>query len=100
MKKQAKILVHPSFKIGEISPRLYGAFLEPIGTMVNGSMYNPKHPTAEKHGFRQDFIDALKETGLPTVRLPGLRLGLERFHRPQGKSEDPFGPGLVPVYSQ
>lgn len=71
MKKQAKILVHPSFKIGEISPRLYGAFLEPIGTMVNGSMYNPKHPTAEKHGFRQDFIDALKETGLPTVRLPG-----------------------------
>ena len=92
MKKQAKILVHPSFKIGEISPRLYGAFLEPIGTMVNGSMYNPKHPTAEKHGFRQDFIDALKQFC--------LRLGLERFHRPQGKSEDPFGPGLVPVYSQ
>ena len=71
MKKQAKILVHPSFKIGEISPRLYGAFLEPIGTMVNGSMYNPKHPTAESHGFRQDFIDALKATDLPAVRLPG-----------------------------
>ena len=36
------------FKIGEISPRLYGAFLEPIGTMVNGSMFNPKQATADE----------------------------------------------------
>ena len=48
----AKIHVHPHFRVGDISPRLYGAFLEPIGTMVNGSMYNPKHPTADTHGFR------------------------------------------------
>lgn len=63
--------LHPSYKIGEISPRLFGAFLEPIGTMVNGSMYNPKHPTADALGFRQDFITGLKEAGLPSVRLPG-----------------------------
>ena len=71
MAKTAKMLLHPSFKIGEISPRLYGAFLEPIGTMVNGSMYNPKHPTADDKGFRTDFMEALKATGLPAVRLPG-----------------------------
>lgn len=69
--KTARIHVHPRFRIGEISPRLYGAFLEPIGTMVNGSMYNPKHPTADARGFRHDFINALKATGIPTVRLPG-----------------------------
>ncbi len=67
----AKITVHPAYAIGEISPRLYGAFLEPIGTMVNGSMFNPKHPTADEYGFRRDFIEALKESGLPAVRLPG-----------------------------
>lgn len=47
MPKKAKVVVHPAYEIGEIDPRLYSAFLEPIGNMVNGSMYNPKHPTAE-----------------------------------------------------
>jgi alpha-N-arabinofuranosidase len=64
-------MVHPSYKIGEISPRLYGAFLEPIGTMVNGSMYNPKHPTADENGYRRDYLNALKEAAIPAVRLPG-----------------------------
>lgn len=71
MGKTAKITVHPSYEIGDISPELFSAFLEPIGTMVNGTMYNPKHPTADEQGFRTDFINALKETGLPAVRLPG-----------------------------
>ena len=39
--KKARITVHPDYRIGEISRRLFGAFLEPIGSMVNGSMYNP-----------------------------------------------------------
>ena len=69
--KKSKITVHPSFRIGEISPRLFGAFLEPIGSMVNGSMYNPKHPAADDLGLRQDFIDGLRSAGLPSVRLPG-----------------------------
>ncbi len=71
MGNKATVTVHPKFKIGDISPRLYGAFLEPIGSMVNGSMYNPKHPTADNKGFRNDFIEAIKATNLPAVRLPG-----------------------------
>ncbi|HPR76965.1 MAG TPA: alpha-L-arabinofuranosidase, partial [Candidatus Limiplasma sp.] len=69
--KKAKITIHPSYRIGEISPRLFGAFLEPIGSMVNGSMYNPKHPTADDLGFRRDYMDGLRQAGLPCVRLPG-----------------------------
>ncbi|MCR5478002.1 MAG: alpha-L-arabinofuranosidase [Lachnospiraceae bacterium] len=71
MAQQAKITIHPDFPVGEISPRLFSAFLEPIGTMVNGTMYNPKHPTADEQGFRRDFIEGLKSTHLPAVRLPG-----------------------------
>lgn len=71
MANKAKVTVHPSFEIGEISPRLFSAFLEPIGTMVNGTMFNPKHPTADEKGFRKDFIDGIKSTGLEAVRLPG-----------------------------
>ena len=69
--KKAKLTVHPSYRIGDISPRLFGAFLEPIGSMVNGSMYNPKHPEADEQGMRKDFYTALREAGLPCVRLPG-----------------------------
>lgn len=71
MAKNTKITIHPAFKIGEISPRLYSTFLEPIGTMVNGTMFNPKHPTADEYGFRRDFIDGLKDLGMPACRLPG-----------------------------
>ena len=59
--KQAKMTIHPDYRIGEISPRLFGAFLEPIGSMVNGSMYNPKHPAADEQGLRRDFYEALRE---------------------------------------
>ena len=68
---EAKITVHPSYKVGEISGRLFSAFLEPIGTIVNGSMFNPKHPTADEQGFRGDFIEALKNAKVPAVRMPG-----------------------------
>ncbi len=71
MAQQVKITVHPSFRIGEISPRLYGTFMEPIGTIVNGFMYNPKHPTANEKGFRMDVINQLKEAGVVAVRTPG-----------------------------
>ena len=71
MANNAKITVHPLFTIGEISPRLFSTFLEPIGSMVNGTMYNPKHPTADEQGFRTDVIDALKATKMPACRLPG-----------------------------
>lgn len=69
--KKTKITLHPSYVIGDISPRLFGGFLEPIGSMVNGTMYNPKHPSADEQGFRQDVIDGLKKANVPCVRLPG-----------------------------
>ena len=71
MAKQAKITFHPSYTAGTISDRLFGAFLEPIGSMVNGVMYNPKHPEADEQGLRKDVIQTLHEAGLPAVRLPG-----------------------------
>ena len=71
MSRKASIVIHPAFSAGEISPRLFGAFLEPLGSLVDGSLYNPKHPTADEQGFRKDYIEALRETGLPAVRLPG-----------------------------
>ncbi len=71
MKKQAKVTVHPAYKIGEVDKRLFGAFLEPIGNWVYGGIYSPEHPTADDMGFRRDIIDAVREFDLPALRLPG-----------------------------
>ncbi|WP_130838093.1 alpha-L-arabinofuranosidase C-terminal domain-containing protein [Lachnoclostridium sp. Marseille-P6806] len=71
MSIKAKISVHPAYVTGQVSDWLYGSFVEPIGTIVNGMMYNPGHPTADEHGFRRDVIDSLREAGVPAVRTPG-----------------------------
>lgn len=71
MKKKAKITVHPDYRIAKVEKRLFGAFLEPIGSWVYGGIFNPKHPTADELGFRQDVINAVREFDLPALRLPG-----------------------------
>lgn len=72
MARKARITVHPSFEIGEISNRLFSGYLEPFKFGgVHGMVYNPKHPKADDKGFRTDVIEALKEAKLPAVRLPG-----------------------------
>lgn len=71
MARKAKVTVHPDYKIGQVEERLFGAFLEPIGNWVYGGIYNPKHPSADEMGFRQDVLKAVKEFELPAIRLPG-----------------------------
>ena len=71
MPKKAKVVVHPGYRIGKVEKRLFGSFLEPIGNWVYGGIYNPKHPTADDMGFRQDMLDAVRDFEMPAVRLPG-----------------------------
>ena len=42
--QKAKITIHPDYRIGEIDRRLFGAFLEPIGSWIYGSIWNPRIP--------------------------------------------------------
>ncbi|MDR3173141.1 MAG: hypothetical protein LBU19_02720 [Treponema sp.] len=71
MEKKAKITIHPAYKLGAVDKRLYGAFLEPIHHWVYGSIWNPKHPSADDMGFRNDVLELIKSFGLPAVRFPG-----------------------------
>jgi len=69
--EKAKITVHPEFSMGRIDPRLYSGYLEPIGNWVYGGVWNPDHESADDMGFRTDMLKAIRELGLPAVRLPG-----------------------------
>ena len=58
-------------KIGAIDPNIYGAFVEPIRTVVYGSIYDPSSPLADENGFRKDLIQLIRELKIPVLRWPG-----------------------------
>lgn len=69
--QNARIKIDTDRQIATIDPNIYSAFVEPIRTVVYGSIYNPESPFADENGFRQDFIDLLKELNVRSVRWPG-----------------------------
>src|SRR5262249_30415200 len=67
----ALIKIDLNRKIGGVDPKIYGAFVEPIRTVVYGTIYDPKSSLADTNGFRKDFIQLVKELKIPVVRWPG-----------------------------
>ena len=81
----AKIKIDVTRTVGEIDPKIYGVFMEPIhfsgrrmglpdtvdfNTMY-GNLYDPSSPLADEDGFRKDYIEAMKELKITNMRWPG-----------------------------
>ena len=83
--KRATIKIDVERSIGEIDPKIYGVFMEPINfsgrrmglpdtamfSTLYGTLYNPSSPLADENGFRKDYIDAMKELKITNMRWPG-----------------------------
>ena len=81
----AKIKIDIDRTIGNIDPKIYGVFMEPIHfsgrrmglpdtvsfNTLYGNLYDPSSPLADKNGFRKDYIDAAKELKITNMRWPG-----------------------------
>lgn len=63
--------IDPGATIGPVSRRLFGSFVEHMGRSVYGGIYEPGHPTADQHGFREDVLALVRELGVSVVRYPG-----------------------------
>ena len=50
---------------------IFGGFLEHFDRQVYGGVFEPGSPFADKDGFREDVVAALKELKTPVVRWPG-----------------------------
>lgn len=68
---ETKISVRQAFAVGKISPRLFGSFVEHMGSVVYTGIYEPGHPTADENGFRQDVLELVKSLNLGVIRYPG-----------------------------
>jgi alpha-N-arabinofuranosidase len=81
----AKIKIDTERIIGEIDPKIYGVFMEPIRfsgkrmglpdtvdfNTLYGNLYDPSSPLANGDGFRKDYIEAMKELKVTNMRWPG-----------------------------
>ena len=70
----AKIKIDVDRTIGEIDPKIYGVFMEPIHfsrplpgqeetvsrNTLYGPLYNPDSPLADENGFNKVYIEAAK----------------------------------------
>src|SRR5678809_1674124 len=78
----AKIKIDIDRTIGEIDPKIYGVFMEPIHfngrrlglpdsvefNTLYGNLYDPSSPLADENGFRKDYICLLYTSPSPRDR--------------------------------
>lgn len=83
--QNAKIKIDIDRTIGEIDPKIYGVFMEPIHfngarmglpdsvdfNTLYGTLYDPSSPLADENGFKTDYIEAMKELRITNMRWPG-----------------------------
>ncbi|MER6064977.1 alpha-N-arabinofuranosidase [Streptomyces sp. NPDC001792] len=67
----ASLTVDPAFRVADVSPRIFGSFVEHMGRCVYTGIYEPGHPHADEDGLRRDVLDLVRELGVTTVRYPG-----------------------------
>jgi len=83
--QNAQIRIDVSRTKGDVDPKIYGVFMEPIefrpgrngpGDSVShntmyGTLYEPLSPQADAYGFRKDYIEAMRELKVADMRWPG-----------------------------
>ncbi len=87
---EARIKIDIDRTIGEVSPHLYGNFVEHLGRCVYGGIYDPQSPQADAKGFRKDVMAAVKDLGVTIIRYPGGNF-VSNYHWLDG-----VGPERVP----
>ena len=63
--------VHPKFVIGKTDPRLFGSFVEHMGSVVTNGIFQPGHPQSNEKGWRTDVLSLLQKLNLSVLRYPG-----------------------------
>lgn len=55
----------------QISPNIFGQFIEHLGTCIDGGIYDQSSPFSDKNGIRQDVLSLVRRLSPPVIRFPG-----------------------------
>lgn len=69
--QNARIKIDVDRTIGEVTPLLYGNFVEHLGRCVYGGIYDPDSPLSDENGFRKDVFEAVQGLNVSITRYPG-----------------------------
>jgi alpha-L-arabinofuranosidase len=68
----AEVVIDPSQPGPEISPNIYGHFIEHLGGVIyDGIWVGPNSKIPNVLGIRKQFVDDMKRIGAPNLRWPG-----------------------------
>ncbi len=54
-----------------IHPNIYGSFIEHIGRIIYGGIYEEGSPLSDENSFRKDVLNAARDWGVTNLRWPG-----------------------------
>lgn len=84
--QKTEIVIDINASRGQISPLLYGQFIEYIGNCIDGGLYDEANANADARGFRKDVLEKAKQLQPTLLRFPGGTV-VKTFHW-----EDGIGP--------
>lgn len=70
-KNRAEVFIDLKQSTTEISPLVYGQFIEFLGRCIDGGIYDPNSSLSNKQGFRTDVLESVQELKTPLLRFPG-----------------------------
>jgi alpha-N-arabinofuranosidase len=62
----AELTAYPDQVLGDISPNIYGQFIEHLGRAIYGGIYDD-----QQHRFRPDVLEKVQQLRPPLLRYPG-----------------------------
>lgn len=89
--KQFTTVVRKDYLVGTVEDRLFGSFVEHMGSVVYNGIFQPGHPQSDENGFRTDVLDLLKPLALTAIRYPGGN------YTSAYRWEDSVGPDRLPT---
>ncbi len=69
--QEVKVTVDLQSPSAEISPLIYGQFIEHLGRCISGGIYEAGSSLSDSNGFRTDVLEKVKRLSPPLLRYPG-----------------------------
>ncbi|WP_186755629.1 alpha-L-arabinofuranosidase C-terminal domain-containing protein [Echinicola salinicaeni] len=92
-----KITIDLTEQRTEISPMLYGHFIEYLGRCIDGGIYEENSELADARSFRMDVLEKVQGLDIPLLRFPGGTV-IKTYHWEDGigpKDQRPKRPNLI-----
>jgi alpha-N-arabinofuranosidase len=67
----AIIRIDPGKTEGEISPNIFGQFIEHLGRSITGGIFQEGSPLSDSRGFRRDVLEKIRALRPSVLRFPG-----------------------------